>query len=112
MELITKPFLKIQIAQIRQKYGDYVKLTVDLEKEILVLGTELHADGEKNLLEGGSQQDDIWGGGINLKDKIIDTTAVLNLRPKVDNDSMEILDPKKREKFIKIVRNIFSDLWN
>lgn len=112
MKLINKPLSKTQLAQIRQKYGDYLKLTVDLEKEQLVLGTELHADGEKILLENGSQQDNIWGGGINLGDKIIDTTAVLNLRPKLNNDSMEILDPERREKFIKIVRKIFVSLWD
>lgn len=110
MELISKPLSKAQIAQIRQKYGDYVKLTADLVKEQLVLGIELHADGEKILLENGSQQDNIWGGGMNLKDKLIDTTAILNLRPRLNNDSMEILDPEKREKYIKIVKKLFDDL--
>ena len=112
MELITKPLSRIQIAKFRKKYGDYLKLTVDIEKENLVLGEELHADGEKILLENDSQQTNIWGGGINLKDKIIDTTAVLNLRPNLNNDSMEILDSERRVKFIRIVKKYFAELWN
>lgn len=111
MELVSTPLSKKQLADIKRRYGDYLKLTVDLEKEKLILGTELHADGERFLLKTSSQQDNIWGGGINLKEKLIDTAAILNLRPRVGNDSLEILDPKGRERFISIVRKVFGVLW-
>jgi hypothetical protein len=77
----------------------------------MIAGGELHADGEKLLLSRGSKQDSIWGGGINLEDRLIDTAAVLNLRPRLNNDNLEILDPERREKFIKIVKEFFKEIW-
>lgn len=111
MKFIGKLLNKKELEEFRKRYGDYVKLTLDIENEWIVAGGELHADGEKVLLEKGSRQDNIWGGGIDLKDKIIDTTAVLNLRPRLGNDSMEILDSAKREKFVSMVRKYFGKLW-
>lgn len=112
MKLLTVPIAKQAIEELRRNSGSYVKVTADLAKEVLVAGGELHADGEKILLEKGSRQDDIWGGGINLDTKEIDTTAVLNLRPRLNNTGLEIADPKTREKFITIVKRIFDVLWD
>ncbi len=112
MDFFDRPITSGEINNLRKIYGDYLKLTVDIEKECLVAGRELHADGEKILLEKGSQQDNIWGGGINLKEKSIDATAVLNIRPRLGNDNLEILDPERREKFLQIVKKIFQELWN
>ena len=111
MEFIDKALTREEIIELQEVYGDYVKLTIDLEKEWVVAGGELHADGEKILLERGGGQDDIWGGGINFESKQVDTTAVLNLRPRLKNDSLEILDSQRREKFIRIVRKYFAKLW-
>jgi len=61
-----------------------------VEKEIITAGMKLHADGEKMLLNQESKQENIWGGGINLKTKQIDFTAVLNIRPRLGNDGLEI----------------------
>jgi len=110
MKLVESPLSKEELKEIRNQYGNYIKVTVDIEKEIVVLGCELHADGEKILLEKGSSQVDIWGGGIDLESKIIDATAVLNLRPRFENTSIEILDKKRREAFLKIVKRYFNEL--
>ena len=111
MEFVDKILTKDEIVNLQKVYGDYVKLTIDLKKEWLVAGSALHADGEKVLLERGGKQDDIWGGGINFESKQVDTTAVLNLRPRLKNDSLEILDTQRREKFIQVVRKYFDNLW-
>ena len=79
MDLIDKKLLKSEILNLRNEYGDYVKLTVDIENEWVIVGGELHADGEKVLLANGSKQDDIWGGGINFVDKLIDMGAQIIL---------------------------------
>jgi len=110
MEFIDKPLTKEEILKIQKNYGDYVKLTVDIKKEWVIAGGELHADGEEVLLERGSQQNNIWGGGIDLMSKQIDTTAVLNIRPRVDNSNLEILDSARRKKFIEIVKKYFDKL--
>lgn len=112
MKLVDAVLSASDVQKIQAEFGNYVKLTVDLENKWVVIGPELHADGEKVLLEKGSNQDKIWGGGINLKDKVIDTTAVMNLRPRLNNESMEILDSERRTKFIGIVKEFFGVLWH
>jgi hypothetical protein len=111
MKYISQTLSQEKIDEIKTEFGGYIKVTVDIAKEELVAGGELHADGENILLENGSRQDDIWGGGINFKTKEIDSTAVLNLRPRLQNNSLEILDSKTREKFISVVKKIFTALW-
>jgi len=106
MKYITKPLNQSEIQQLEEEFGEYVKITVDIEKKKLVAGCELHADGEEILLKNGSNQDNIWGGGINFKTKNIDCIAVLNIRAPLNNDSMEILDQKKRDRFIKTVSEL------
>lgn len=112
MDLIKATLDIKAINNLKNKYGNYLKISADIARQILVAGCELHADGEKILLEKGSKQDDIWGGGVNLTSKEIDATAVLNLRPRLNNTSLEILDPDRRKKFIDIVRKIFAVLWD
>ncbi len=103
MEKITKPLTKKQIALLRRRYGRYVKVTVDIVKKVIVVGCELHADGAALLEKEGSVTENLWGGGINWQTKQIDTSAVFNLRPRLGNNSMEILEPNIRQKFIEMV---------
>lgn len=112
MKFLDKKLTSKEIDQIKKEYGCYLKVTADIENGWLVIGGELHADGERLLLDKSSRQDDIWGGGINLEEKIIDTTAVLNIRPKLGNDSLEILDPEIRSRFTELVKEIFAELWS
>lgn len=111
MEYVDSFMSQEKTANLQKTYGDYVKITLDISKEVFVIGCELHTDGEAVLLEKGSRQDDIWGGGINFQTKEIDTTAVLNLRPRLNNNSLEILNPQKREKFISVVKKLLAVLW-
>ena len=112
MEIINKKLTSGEITRLRKKHGNYVKLTIDIENKWIIAGGELHADAEKLLLEKGSRQDSIWGGGINLADKQIDSTAVLNLRPRLKNDNLEILNPEIRNKFYDIIKEYFYALWH
>lgn len=67
MQFIDAPLSKKKLKEIQKTYGDYIKVTADVEKGVAVVGCELHADGEDLLLQKTSRQDDIWGGGIHLK---------------------------------------------
>lgn len=111
MKLVRNPLSAQEINDIREKFGDYIKITADIEKNEIVVGCRLHADGEKILLTNGSKQDDIWGGGLDFISKEADATAVLNLRPNLDNNSLEILDQSRRKKFLNLVEEIFIRLW-
>lgn len=110
MKYVDHVLSKIEIEELRKLYAPYTKITVDLGNQTLVIGCKLHADGETILLEKGGNQDDIWGGGINFETNEFDTTAVLNLRPSLQNNSIEILDPQRREQFFKIVNTIFDNI--
>ena len=96
----------LKIAQ--EEYGDFIKINIDIETGLMTIGGEWHADGEKVLLENGSKQIDIWGGGINMIDKSIDFNSLINIRPGQDNNSQEILDKKVREKFAKVLKKKFN----
>jgi hypothetical protein len=100
---------KDDLEKAKQDYGDYVKVVVDIETGRMTIGGEWHADGEKLLLEKGSKQGYVWGGGIDLYSGNIETIALINLRPE-SNRSQDILDSKVREKFIKLVEEKF-ELW-
>jgi hypothetical protein len=95
------------LEKAKQDYGDYVKVVLDVETEKMTIGGEWHADGEKILLEKGSKQGDIWGGGIDLFIGRVETLALINLRPEI-NPSQEILDGKIRERFVMLVSEKFA----
>lgn len=88
-----------------EDYSGYIKITVDLEKEIVIIGGEYHADAEKLMVEKfDSKRSSIWGGGYNVMTKQFEVNAMLNLKPSI-NDSLEVLDPKTRNRFLKVVKN-------
>jgi hypothetical protein len=70
----------------------------------------MHYDGEKILIEEGSSQLNIWGGGIDLENKNIDFNSFINIRPNQNNDSNEIQDSKIREQFKSLMEYFFKDL--
>jgi hypothetical protein len=111
MKYIAKSLSRKEIVSLNQEYGDYIKITANIDRGDLVAGCPLHADGEKILLEKGSRQESVWGGGLNFAGKEVDCSAVLNLRASQANPSMEILDPERRDKFINTVKDIFKALW-
>ncbi len=81
-------------------FRDMVKYVVDVRRRVAAIGGELHADGERLLLDEGSQQGDLWGAnyypGLG-PERCIEYTALINIRPTQDNRSMEIQDASKKE---------------
>ena len=88
-----------------------IKAVVDIDKQIIALDAELHADLEEVLLENGSNQENLWGINLYLedeKDKQIEYTALINIRPSLDNRSMEIEDIQIKNKINKIVNRLIT----
>lgn len=100
--LITNKATDADIKKAREEFGDYIKIVIDIKREMAAIGGKLHADAEKVLLKNGSKQEDIWGGGMKTATKEIDFQGVINIRPKQDNNSMEILNSEIRRKFLAI----------
>ena len=63
-----------------------------------------HFDEEKVLLEDGSKQENLWGGGLDVQTKEIDYNSIINLRPNQENPSRDILSKEIRQKFDNIVK--------
>ncbi len=90
----------------QETYKEMIKAVADVERRLLAVGGDLHADAEAVLLEEGSRQEDLWG--INLypqkpdRDRI-EYTSLINIKPRQNHRAMEIRDPVLREKIRKIV---------
>lgn len=103
--ILSKKATPQDLKKASEDYKTYIKITVDIEKEIVAVGGQYHADAEKLLLVQDSLQKNIWGGGLDLQTHEIQTTALINIRPTINN-SMDILDEKIRKKFLKICQKM------
>ncbi len=87
-------------------FGNMVKAVVDVEREIIAVDGELHADLEAMLLEDGSRQANLWG--INLYpdlsgNEFIEFDSLINIRPSQGNISRSVENEGIREKILSIV---------
>ncbi len=105
--LIKQPIPLAELREIAAKrFGDMVKGVVDLEKGIMALGGDLHADEEAFLLQTGSAQENLWG--INLyadlpMPDMVEFDSMINIRPRQNNRSRGVESQEIREKIIAIV---------
>ena len=111
--IITKstPYTQKEIEKLRELFDAYVKTVIDINKKVCSAGADRHFGSEKILLEKGSKQSDIWGGGIDMTTKEIDCNAFINIRPTDNNQSNEILDPKIREKYVTLTKYFFQEIY-
>ncbi|SRR3989339_495270 len=112
MKIVDKKtkITKKELAEMAQKmFGNLVKAVVDVEKEIMAVDAELHADEEAWLLEKGSNQKNLWG--INLypevkEEDFVEFDSMINLRPSQGNRSRGVEDKNLQEKIIQIVNKL------
>jgi len=92
-------------------FGNMVKAVVDVERQIMAVDGELHADEEALLLESGSRQQSLWG--INIYPELegpdrIEFDSMINIRPSQGNRSRGVDDPKVRGRIIQIVAGLMK----
>lgn len=110
MRVIDKPITIVELREIaKTRFGNFVKAVVDINREIMVIDAELHADEEAKLLEMGSKQQNLWG--INLypdlnRSERIEYDSMINVRPSQGNLSRSISDAKIRNKIVRIVTKL------
>jgi hypothetical protein len=88
------------------RFGDMIKAVVDVQRRIMLVDADLHADQESVLLSDGSRQEDLWG--INLYPNLptedwLEFDAMINLRPSFGNRSRGVEDPATRERIAELV---------
>jgi hypothetical protein len=92
-------------------FGKLVKAVVDIEREIMVVDAEVHADEEQFLLEDGSRQENLWGINIHpdkTGEYFIEFDSMINLRPSWGNSSRSVENPLIRKKIITIVNRLVN----
>ena len=95
----------------QKMFGNLVKAVVDVEKEIMAVDGELHADEAELLAENGSRQENLWG--INIypeveNDDWIEFDSMVNLKPLLGNRTRGVDNSAIKEKIIKIVSKLIK----
>ncbi|MCX6785898.1 MAG: DUF5674 family protein [Candidatus Komeilibacteria bacterium] len=104
---------KISLTELKEMsanmFDGLVKAVVDVEKGIMAVDAEMHADLEGLLLEAGLKQQNLWG--INLyPDKtgedFIELDSMINLRPSQGNRSRGVDDLAVQQVIKEIVNKL------
>ena len=108
MQILTRRIDRNELTSLDSGYfEDMIKAVVDVQKEIIAVDAELHADLEGFLLDEGSQQADLWG--INFLtdedevEEFVEFDALINIRPRQDNRSRYVEDEKIRNQILEVV---------
>jgi hypothetical protein len=112
MQIVTHTISLYELKKMSEKmHNNIVKAVVDLEKGIMVVDADMHADQELLLLEQDSRQEDLWGINIhpyNSPDKWIEFDSMINLRPSFGNKSRGVDDPAIQERIKKLVNKLVT----
>lgn len=101
-----KPFTKDEIRKVAEDLEGYIKVVIDMKKDILAAGGLRHFDAEQELIKLGSDQKDLWGGGLDLETDEIDFDSMINIRPHDNNPSREILSQEIRQKLTNLINKL------
>lgn len=108
MHILETPIKKSDLKPIAERlFGNFVKAVVDIEKKIVAVDGEMHADLEQLLLENGSEQKNLWG--INFypdlaREEWVEFDSMINVRPAQNNRSRNVDDAETRNKIILVVK--------
>ena len=110
--IITKndSFTKAEIEKLKEFFDVYIKTVIDIEKKICSAGSDRHFESEKILLDKGSKQSDLWGGGIDVETRIVDYNSFINIRPSDNNRDRYIQDPHTQKKFKELSEYFFGEI--
>lgn len=111
--IITKnsPYTKEEIEQLKEQFDVYIKTVIDIEKKICSAGCDRHFESEKLLIDTGSSQPYVWGGGLDLETKLIDFNSFINIRPTDHNMSNEIQNKQTRTAYESLTKFFFKEIY-
>ncbi len=113
LRIIREPTTRSELASLaHEQFGDMVKAVVDVAREVLAIGGELHSDEEAALLDDGSKQEHLWG--INLypdepESDWVEYDSIINIRPSQGNRSRDVEDPDVRESVRRVVNALIAE---
>lgn len=111
--IITKqtPYTLEEIKRLREQFDSYIKCVIDVKKKVCSAGCDRHFESEKILLESGSIQEDVWGGGMDIETCTMDSNSFINIRPQQKNTSNEIQNQDVRAEFERLSKYFFAELY-
>ena len=113
MILIDTPTNKASILSDHNHFfKTMIKAVVDIDKKIIALDAELHADLQNLLMQERSKQEHLWGINLFLdkgKRGWIEYTALINIRPSMGNRSMEVESLDVQQQITEIVYNLITE---
>jgi len=104
--ILEAPITRRELATLAaDQFGDMIKAAVDIGRDVVAVGGELHSDEESMLLEDGSAQSDVWG--VNLYPAVmaedwVEFDSMINVRPRQGNRSRSVDDESLRAR-IRVV---------
>lgn len=113
IQIVKDAIQKAKLKRIAEESGgDFVKGVVDIEKGIMAIGGEFHADEEILLMEREeSERKNLWGVNLypdRLGEEWIEFDSLINIRPSQGNRSMSVEDHDTRERIKKAVNLLIS----
>lgn len=106
---------KISIDELRRMaqrmFGNLVKAVIDIDRGIMAVDADLHADQEALLLENGSKQESLWG--INLYPELegedfLEFDSMINVRPSQGNRTRGVENEEIRKKILDITNKLIT----
>ena len=113
LQIVRQPLTRADLAaEAALGFGDMIKAVVDIRRDVMALGAELHADEETALMDDGSRQSDLWG--INLypsddSDEWLEFDSMINVRPASGNRSRGVDDEATRAAIQRVVQQLVTD---
>lgn len=97
----------------QRMYGNMVKADVDIEKGVVLVDMDMHADGEAYLLEQGSKNKDVWGLNLHPEkygtDDFIEFDSMINIRPSQKNFTKSVEDESVQKKIRSLINGVVHE---
>jgi hypothetical protein len=108
MMSIVKDTIPLQTLKdmAHESFGTLVKAVVDINRGVMAIGGDMHADEEQLLLNDGSKQEWVWGINIYPDAEVserIEFDSMINIRPSQKNLSRSVENPEIQEKIKAMV---------
>ena len=114
MKILDSPVKKNDLLKNSEVVFDecMVKGVVDIDKELLAVDAQLHADLEQLFLENNSLQESLWGINLYPEDDgedFIEFDSMINIRPRQNNRSRGVESPEIRQKITEVVQRWITE---
>lgn len=107
MQILAEKISREQLKELASNtFVDMIKCVADVNRGLLAVDAELHADLESMLLEQGSEQEFLWGFNLypdETGDDFIEFDSLINIRAWQGNRSRDVEDENVRKQIKELV---------